>query len=84
MWYYVVAAKATPVATCGVAFFASDVQTPSHSKPNRFQINTGPPMSIIPALREIIREGGVRQLYRGALPEITGERVGPQTSKHVL
>ncbi|MEW5306733.1 MAG: hypothetical protein WDW36_009177 [Sanguina aurantia] len=38
----------------------------------RFQINTGPPMSIIPALREIIREGGVRQLYRGALPEITG------------
>lgn len=38
----------------------------------RFQINEGAPMRLLPAIREIIREGGVTQLYRGALPEITG------------
>mmetsp|Transcript_8374 Transcript_8374/g.20855 ORF Transcript_8374/g.20855 Transcript_8374/m.20855 type:complete len:290 (-) Transcript_8374:426-1295(-) len=38
----------------------------------RFQINTGEPLRIIPTIKEIIKEGGVLQLYRGGLPEITG------------
>ena len=38
----------------------------------RFQINEGARMRMLPALREIISEGGVRQLYRGGLPEIAG------------
>lgn len=38
----------------------------------RFQINTGQPMQILPTMRAIVAEGGVRQLYRGGLPEIAG------------
>lgn len=38
----------------------------------RFQLNQGQPMRVIPAVREILAEGGVRQLYRGGLPEILG------------
>lgn len=38
----------------------------------RFQINTGEHLKFIPTIREIIKEGGLRQLYRGGLPEITG------------
>ena len=38
----------------------------------RFQINTGAQMRILPTMRAIIQEGGVRQLYRGGLPEIAG------------
>jgi hypothetical protein len=38
----------------------------------RFQINSGPRMRLLPAVREILAEGGVRQLYRGGLPEIAG------------
>lgn len=42
----------------------------------RAQINTGAHMRLIPAAREIIKEGGVLQFYRGALPEISGEAHG--------
>ncbi len=38
----------------------------------RFQINQGQRLHILPTLRDIIREGGVLQLYRGGLPEIAG------------
>eukprot|EP00329_Picozoa_sp_Boothbay-MS584-11_P007537 67954_4 len=38
----------------------------------RFQINKGEKMRIIPTMRAIVAEGGVRQLYRGGLPEIAG------------
>jgi solute carrier family 25 2-oxodicarboxylate transporter 21 len=38
----------------------------------RFQINKGQPMQIIPTMRAIVAEGGIRQLYRGGLPEIAG------------
>ena len=38
----------------------------------RFQINEGAPMKVIPTAHAIIREGGLRQLYRGGLPEIVG------------
>eukprot|EP00798_Chlamydomonas_sp_ICE-L_P001480 gene1480-32866_t len=39
---------------------------------NRFQIHTEGKLRIIPTIKEIIREGGVRQLYRGGIPEIAG------------
>lgn len=32
----------------------------------RFQINPGSHLKLLPTIREIIAEGGVRQLYRGA------------------
>eukprot|EP00882_Tetradesmus_deserticola_P003923 GHRQ01004148.1.p1 GENE.GHRQ01004148.1~~GHRQ01004148.1.p1 ORF type:complete len:311 (+),score=141.45 GHRQ01004148.1:882-1814(+) len=38
----------------------------------RFQINQGAHLRIIPTVKEIIAEGGVRQLYRGGAPEILG------------
>uniref|UniRef100_A0A7S3R606 Uncharacterized protein n=1 Tax=Dunaliella tertiolecta TaxID=3047 RepID=A0A7S3R606_DUNTE len=38
----------------------------------RFQINPSAPMQLFPTLQEIVREGGLRQLYRGGLPEIAG------------
>jgi hypothetical protein len=38
----------------------------------RFQINSGERMRLIPTIRAILQEGGVAQLYRGALPEVTG------------
>eukprot|EP00877_Chromochloris_zofingiensis_P010138 jgi/Chrzof1/5378/Cz16g00190.t1 len=38
----------------------------------RFQIHKGEHLQLIPTIRDIIREGGVKQLYRGGLPEITG------------
>lgn len=38
----------------------------------RFQIHTGAPLKVWPTVAELLREGGVLQLYRGALPEITG------------
>ena len=38
----------------------------------RFQLNTGAPLGFGQALRQLYREGGVLQLYRGGLPEITG------------
>jgi solute carrier family 25 2-oxodicarboxylate transporter 21 len=38
----------------------------------RFQINAGERMRLLPTVRAILAEGGVAQLYRGALPEITG------------
>ncbi|KAI8468968.1 MAG: mitochondrial carrier domain-containing protein [Monoraphidium minutum] len=38
----------------------------------RFQINAGGHLRLLPTIREIIAEGGVRQLYRGGLPEIAG------------
>lgn len=41
-----------------------------------FQINTGAPLRVIPTVREILREGGVLQFYRGGMPEILGGWVG--------
>ncbi|GFR45377.1 hypothetical protein Agub_g6753, partial [Astrephomene gubernaculifera] len=38
----------------------------------RFQINPGQPLRLLPTARDILREGGVRQFYRGSLPEIVG------------
>ncbi|KAG2483083.1 hypothetical protein HYH03_018024 [Edaphochlamys debaryana] len=38
----------------------------------RFQINPGEPLRLGPTIREILREGGVLQFYRGGLPEIVG------------
>lgn len=38
----------------------------------RFQINEGARLRIIPTIKDIIKEGGVLQLYRGGLPEIVG------------
>ncbi|WIA12686.1 hypothetical protein OEZ85_006327 [Tetradesmus obliquus] len=38
----------------------------------RFQINQGAHLRIIPTVKEIIAEGGLRQLYRGGAPEILG------------
>mmetsp|Transcript_2283 Transcript_2283/g.5111 ORF Transcript_2283/g.5111 Transcript_2283/m.5111 type:complete len:283 (+) Transcript_2283:59-907(+) len=38
----------------------------------RFQINEGKPLKIIPTVKEIFREGGLLQFYRGGLPEIAG------------
>ncbi len=38
----------------------------------RFQINTGQRMRVLQTIREVIKEGGVMRLYRGALPEIVG------------
>lgn len=38
----------------------------------RFQINPGAHLRLIPTIRDIIAEGGLKQLYRGGLPEITG------------
>lgn len=41
-----------------------------------FQINTGAPLRVIPTVREILREGGVLQFYRGGMPEILGGWIG--------
>ncbi|GIL99084.1 hypothetical protein Vretimale_4332 [Volvox reticuliferus] len=38
----------------------------------RLQLNEGKPLPMTTILREALREGGVAQLYRGALPELTG------------
>ncbi|GLI70454.1 hypothetical protein VaNZ11_015316 [Volvox africanus] len=38
----------------------------------RFQINPGQPLRLLPTVREVLREGGVLQFYRGGLPEIVG------------
>ncbi|GLC35292.1 hypothetical protein PLESTB_000580300 [Pleodorina starrii] len=38
----------------------------------RFQINAGQPLRLGPTIREVLREGGVLQFYRGGLPEIVG------------
>lgn len=38
----------------------------------RFQINPGQPLRLLPTIRDVLREGGVLQFYRGGLPEILG------------
>lgn len=38
----------------------------------RLQINEGRPVSLGMALREALQQGGIKQLYRGGLPEISG------------
>ncbi|KAG2449622.1 hypothetical protein HYH02_005155 [Chlamydomonas schloesseri] len=38
----------------------------------RLQLNQGTPLPMGVVLRDALREGGVAQLYRGALPELTG------------
>lgn len=38
----------------------------------RLQLNEGKPLSVTVVLRDALREGGVAQLYRGAVPELTG------------
>ncbi|GLC51634.1 hypothetical protein PLESTB_000523600, partial [Pleodorina starrii] len=38
----------------------------------RLQLNQGTPLPMTTILRDALREGGVAQLYRGALPELTG------------
>jgi hypothetical protein len=40
----------------------------------RFQINAGGHLRLIPTIREIVAEGGVKQLYRGGGGGV--ERVG--------
>jgi hypothetical protein len=39
----------------------------------RFQINSGSHLRLLPTIRDIIAEGGVKQLYRGGFG---GEEVG--------
>lgn len=41
--------------------------------PPRLQINEGRTIGMGTALRQVLQEGGVRQLFRGGLPEIVGE-----------
>merc|ERR1719480_218782 len=38
----------------------------------RFQLNTGQRLTMLGTTRDIIKEGGFFQLYRGGLPEIIG------------
>ncbi|KAG2434431.1 hypothetical protein HYH02_012261 [Chlamydomonas schloesseri] len=38
----------------------------------RFQINPGQPLQLLPTIRDVLREGGFLQFYRGGLPEIVG------------
>ena len=38
----------------------------------RLQINDGKPIRMGAALRQVLSEGGIIQLYRGGLPEILG------------
>lgn len=38
----------------------------------RFQLNTGQNTSIVRAIRDVVKEGGVMRLYRGMLPEAIG------------
>lgn len=39
---------------------------------DRLQLNQGTPVPMGVVLRDAVREGGIAQLYRGALPELTG------------
>lgn len=40
-----------------------------------FQINPGQPLRLGPTVREVLREGGVLQFYRGGFPEIVGAKL---------
>jgi solute carrier family 25 2-oxodicarboxylate transporter 21 len=60
------------LAGAAAGIFEGIVVQPMEMVKTRFQINTGQSMRIIPTMRAIVAEGGVRQLYRGGLPEIMG------------
>ncbi len=60
------------LAGAAAGIFEGIVVQPMEMVKTRFQINAGAKMRIIPTMRAIIAEGGMRQLYRGGLPEIAG------------
>ena len=60
------------LAGAAAGIFEGIVVQPMEMVKTRFQINAGEKMRVIPTMRAIVAEGGVRQLYRGGLPEIAG------------